>query len=72
MNCLPRGGAFDHYSYVVGILIASLDFVLRVGLIPRGVINHSGDKTWCIQSERYPIRSGLAVKQRLAQALLCI
>ena len=72
MNCLPRGGAFDHYSYVVGILIASLDFVLRVGLIPRGVINHSGDKTWCIQSERYPIRGGLAVKQRLAQALLCI
>ena len=41
-------------------------------LIPRGVINHGGDKPWCIQSERYPIRGGLAEKQRLAQALLCI
>ena len=43
-----------------------------VALIPRGVINHGGDKPWCIQSERYPIRGGLAEKQRLAQALLCI
>ena len=46
--------------------------MLRVALIPRGVINHGGDKPWCIQSERYPIRGGLAEKQRLAQALLCI
>ena len=26
---LPRGGAFDHYSYGVGNLIASVDFMLR-------------------------------------------
>ena len=43
-----------------------------VALIPRGVINHGGDKPWCIQSERDPIRGGLAEKQRLAQTLLCI
>ena len=35
----PRGGAFDDYSYGVGNLIASLDFVLWLALIPRGVIN---------------------------------
>ena len=46
--------------------------MLRVALIPRDVINHGGDKHWCIQSERYPIRGGLAEKQRLVQALLCI
>ena len=56
----------------VGNLIASLDFMLRVALIPRGVINHDEDKPSCIQSERYPIRGGLAEKQRLAQALFCI
>ena len=66
-----RGRAFDHYSLGVGNLIASLDFMLRVALIPRGVINHDEDKPPCIQSERYPIRGGLAEKQRLAQALLC-
>ena len=42
-----------------------------VALIPRGVINHGGDTPWCIQSERYPIRGGLAEKQRVAQALFC-
>ena len=41
---LPRGGAFDHYSYGASNLIASLDFILRVSLNPRGVINHGGDK----------------------------
>ena len=56
-----RGRAFDHYSLGVGNLIASLDFMLRVALIPRGVINHDEDS----QSERYPIRGGLAEKQRL-------
>ena len=50
--------------------LASISYY--VALIPRGVINHSGDKPWCVQSERYPIRGGLAEKQRLAQALLCI
>ena len=48
----------------VGNLIASLDFMLRVALIPRGVINHDEDKPSCIQSERYPIRGGLAEKNR--------
>ena len=42
--------------------------MLRVALIPQGVINHAEDKPSCIQSERYPIRGGLAEKQRLAQA----
>ena len=46
--------------------------MLRVALIPRGVINHGEDKPSCIQSERYPIRGGLAEKQRLAQDLFCI
>ena len=54
----------------MGNLIASLDFMLRVALILRGVINHGEDKPSCIQSGRYPIRGGLAEKQRLAQALL--
>ena len=31
--------------------MASLDFMLRVALIPRGVINHDEDKPSCIQSE---------------------
>ena len=52
----------------MGNLIASLDFMLRVALIPQGVISHDEDKPSCIQSERYPIRGGLAEKQRLAQA----
>ena len=52
----------------MGNLTASLDFMLRVELIPRGVINHAEDKPSCIQSERYSIRGGLAEKQRLAQA----
>ena len=52
----------------VGNLIASLDFMLPVALIPRGVINHGEEEPSCIQSERYPIRGGLAEKQRLAQA----
>ena len=56
----------------VGNLIASLDFMLRVALIPWGVINHGEDKPSCIQSRRYPIRGGLAEKQRLAQAFFCI
>ena len=43
-----------------------------VALIPRDVINHGGDKPWCIQSKRYPICGRLAEKQKLAQALLCL
>ena len=69
---LSGGGAFDHYSQGVRNLIATLDFMLRVALIPRGVINHGKDKPSCIQSETYPIRGGLAEKQRLVQALFCI
>ena len=49
-------------------MIASLDFMLRVALIPRGVINHGEDKPSYIQSEKHPIRGGLAEKQRLTQA----
>ena len=58
----------------MGNLIASLDFMLRVNADPRGVINHGGDKPSCIdhESERDPIRGGLAEKHRLSQALLCI
>ena len=52
----------------MGNLIACLNFMLRVALIPCGVINHGEDKSSCIQSERYPIRGRLAEKQRLAQA----
>ena len=59
-------------TQVVGNLTARLDFMLRVALMPRGVISHAEDKPSCIQSERYPIRGGLADKERLAQALLCI
>ena len=38
------GWAFDHYSQGVGNLIASLDFNLRVALIPHGMLNCGGDK----------------------------
>ena len=55
----------------MGNSIANLDFMLWVVLIPRDVINNSGDKPRCIQSERYLISGGLAEKQRLVQALLC-
>ena len=43
------GNEITHWG--VGNLIASLDFMLRVGLIPRGVINHDEDKPSCIQSD---------------------
>ena len=39
----PGEGAFDHHSVGVGNLIASLDVMLRVMLIPRGLINHGRD-----------------------------
>ena len=80
--CCPGGREFDEVSLPcgrgVGVgnlgwgiwLLASIS--CYIALIPRGVINHGGDKPWCIQSKRYPIRDGLAEKQRLAQVLLCI
>ena len=37
------GRAFDHHSKGVGNLIANLNVMLGVVLIPRGLINHSGD-----------------------------
>ena len=43
----PKGGPFDHHSLGVGNLIASLDIMLRVVLLPSGLINHGrygGDK----------------------------
>ena len=52
----------------MGNLIASLDFMSRVALILRGVVNPGEDKPSCNQSERYPIRGGLAEKPRLGQA----
>ena len=49
-------------------MIASPDFMLRVVLIPHGMINHGEDKPSCIRSEKYPIPGRLAEKQRLTQA----
>ena len=40
----PGGWKFDHHLQGVGNLITSLDIMLRVALIPRGFINHCGDK----------------------------
>ena len=59
----------------VGNLIVSLDFMLRVALIPRGLINHGGDggdKLWWIQKKRSRIRGGLVENQRPTQTLFCI
>ena len=67
----PRAGHLitTHRGWGIWSL-ASISYY--VALIPGGVINHDRDKPWCIQSERYPIRGGLAEKERLAQALLSI
>ena len=85
--CCPGGREFDVVFPGAGHLIIthreggwgirSLALIsCYVALTPHGVINHGREKPWCIQSERYPIRGGLAEKQRLAQglaqALLCI
>ena len=40
----PGGRAFDHHSEGVGNLMASLDIMLPVALIPSELINHGGDK----------------------------
>ena len=40
---VPGDGAFDHHSYGVENLIASLDFMLQVVLIPHGLLNHGRD-----------------------------
>ena len=39
----PGRREFDHHSKGAGNLITSLDFMLRVVLIPHGLINHGGD-----------------------------
>ena len=49
-------------------MIASLDFMLRVTLIPRGVIDHGGDKPWWIQSERYPIQANWLKKAKACRS----
>ena len=51
----------------MGILIASLDFMLSFTLIPRGLINHGGDdedKLWRIQRKGLRISGGLVENQR--------
>ena len=40
---LPWDGAFNQHSQGVRNLIARLDFILRIVLIPRVMINHGGD-----------------------------
>ena len=40
MNLEFPGVGFDHHSWGVGNLIASLHFMLRVMLIPHGLMNH--------------------------------
>ena len=39
----PGGREFDHHSKGVGNLITSLNIMLRVALIPSGLINQGGD-----------------------------
>ena len=39
---VPWGGEFDHYTYGVGNLNFNLDFVLRVPVNDRALINHGG------------------------------
>ena len=72
----PGGRAFDHHSQEVGNLIANLDVMLRVELIPRGLINHGGDdrihQTLMNSKERLRIRDWLVENQRPTQALFCI
>ena len=71
-------GGREHYSYGVGNLITSLDIMLRVALITRGLIKHGGDggdggdKLWWIQKKRLRIRGELVENQRSTQALFCI
>ena len=51
----------------MGNLIASLDVMLRVALIPCGLINHcgdGGDKLCSNQRKRFRIRGGLVENQR--------
>ena len=75
----PGGREFDELSLPrVGHLITShrgwgIWSLVSISCHESRVINNHGeDKPSCIQSERYPIRGGLAEKQRLAQALFCI
>ena len=71
----PGGRTFDHHPQGVGNLIASLDVMLRVTLISRGLINHGGDKLWWIQKKWLRILGGLVENHRpthCTQALFCI
>ena len=59
----------------VGNLITSLDIMLRVALIPCGLIKHGGDggdKLWWIQKKRLSISGRLVENQRPTIALFCI
>ena len=41
---VPGGGEFDHYTYEVGNLNSNLDFVQRVPVSKRELINHGGGR----------------------------
>ena len=56
----------------VGNLIASLDVMLRVALIPHGLIYHGGDKLWWIQKKILHMRGWLVENQRSTQDLFCV
>ena len=65
---LPGGREFDHHSQGVGNLITSLDIMLRVALIPRGL-----KKTWRRQTlTNSKEKTKLVENRRPTQALFCI
>ena len=74
-SACPGGRAFEIHLYEVGNLIASLDFMLRAALIPRGLINHGGDggsRLWWIERKRLRIRGELVENQRPTRAVFHI
>ena len=72
MNLVFSLARHSYLITTVGNLIASLDFTLRIALIPGGLINHGGDKLWWIQRKRSRIRGGSVEKQRPPQDLFRI
>ena len=71
----PGGREFDEYSLPRARHLITTHRgwgIWSLASISTCAINLGRAKPWCIQSERYPIRGGLAEKQRLAQTLLRI